>query len=85
MSNTAESATEQTSNRGIFASYYTEDEIADARGVEKPALRKERKRGTGPPWAKVGRMILYPKSGFRAWMREIEHKPSKNKTAEKET
>lgn len=77
MSDAADSTMEQDNNRRsgkeIFADYFTQAEMADARGVLKQALSDERRRGEGPPWVKVGKLILYRKSAFYAWLREIEH------------
>jgi hypothetical protein len=59
----------------ILAGYAPEDEIAEARGVGKRTLRAERQRGDGPPFVKMGKQILYPIEGFRAWLKANERHP----------
>jgi hypothetical protein len=59
----------------ILAGYAPEEEIAAARGVGKRTLRAERQRGDGPPFIKLGKQILYPIEGFRAWLKANERHP----------
>jgi hypothetical protein len=67
------SMNDQTSD--ILAGYAPEDQIAEARGVVKRTLRLERQRGSGPPFVKMGKQILYPIEGFRDWLKANERHP----------
>ena len=57
--------------------YYTEDQLAALRGVDIRALRNERSLGSGPPFARVGRRILYPIKSTRAWIASKVINPSR--------
>jgi len=60
---------------GLLEGYLPEREAANARNKSTRTLRAERQRGSGPPWVKDGKQVLYPIEGFRAWLKAIERKP----------
>jgi hypothetical protein len=53
--------------------YFTDEELAEelhtktGMGTTR-VLRKWRAEGVGPPWAKIGRVIIYPKAAFDEWL-----------------
>ena len=50
-------------------------------GAPKPFFAINRKPqsdrllGNGPPWLRMGRTVLYPIEGFRAWLKANERQP----------
>jgi hypothetical protein len=67
------------SSGALFSGYLTDGEAAAERGKSTRTLRAERQRGSGPPYVKDGRLVLYPIDGFRAWLRANErHAVRKN-------
>jgi hypothetical protein len=55
--------------------YLTDDELAELRGVERTSLRNERSKGRGPAFTRMGRQIVYPIDGVRAWLAANTTKP----------
>lgn len=47
---------------------WTEAEFAALRGVQTETLRNERCLGNGPPWARIGKRIVYPIPAAKAWI-----------------
>jgi predicted DNA-binding transcriptional regulator AlpA len=47
-----------------------ETEISKLLGRSVATLQKDRLRGNGPPFIKVGRLVRYRPSGVRAWLDE---------------
>lgn len=50
--------------------YLLIDETAEITRTPKATLYRWRHEGTGPPAIKVGRKLLYPRSGLMAWLDE---------------
>jgi len=48
--------------------YWPEDKFVALRKVKPASLRNERCRGGGPPFARIGREILYPIKECREWL-----------------
>lgn len=44
-------------------------------------LRKWRERRLGPPWAKIGRVVVYPNDGFENWLRAQVQQPVRSRRA----
>jgi hypothetical protein len=44
-------------------------------------LRSWRSRRKGPPWASLGKKIVYPVDGFRAWLRDQIQQPARSRRA----
>jgi hypothetical protein len=42
-------------------------------------LRKWREQRIGPPWAKIGRVILYPNDDFEAWLKTLVQQPVRSR------
>ena len=63
----------------ILENFLTEHELADQLkdrcGFGKiRMLRTWRARRIGPPWARLGRKIIYPCDGFEEWLRnQVQH------------
>jgi hypothetical protein len=69
----ARRTTEVTVLDNIFDDYLREDEAKEALGKTRRTLRLWRQQRYGPPWVKIGRdVILYPKAGFRDWLKANE-------------
>lgn len=47
---------------------WTEQECADHRRSTVSTLQKERHRGDGPPYVKMGRLVRYRPEDVRAWI-----------------
>ena len=61
--------------RIIVAGYTSESETAKQLNVSVRTLRKWRQCGMGPPWAKVGRQVIYGDESRTAWLRGQEVRP----------
>jgi hypothetical protein len=64
----------------VLDDYYTENELAELLKKKtgkgsKRGLRGWRQRRTGPPWAYLGRNVIYPKPGFGSWLRDQVQQP----------
>jgi hypothetical protein len=64
----------------ILKDYLTEEELSEAARERnlpgtRRTLRQWRARGEGPPWARFGRDIIYPRAGFSAWLESKIKKP----------
>jgi hypothetical protein len=54
---------------GVNPNYnYTSKEVAEIRRCEPCTLEAERSRGSGPPFIKSGRLVLYPGHLLLEWM-----------------
>jgi hypothetical protein len=67
--------------------YYTEDELAKllkkktGKGTKR-TLRKWRQQRVGPPWAYLGRIVIYSKPHFGPWLRDqVQHPVRSRKRA----
>ena len=61
--------------RVIVAGYTSEAETAEQLNVAIRTLRHWRQHGMGPPWAKVGRQVVYSDESRMAWLRGQEVRP----------
>lgn len=52
--------------------YMTSAELAELIRTPVPTLRYWRQIGTGPRSMKLGRRVLYPTQGVRAWLADAE-------------
>jgi hypothetical protein len=59
----------------VLADYMSLEEMCRETGKSERTLRTERQTGRGPPFVKWGAVVLYPRDGFLAWLKSIEHKP----------
>ncbi len=62
-----------SSERGLFADCWTEEQFADQRKVSTRTLRAERQRGEGPAYLKVSRLVFYPIPKAREWLEGKVH------------
>jgi predicted DNA-binding transcriptional regulator AlpA len=46
----------------------SENEISEIFGRSIPTLQKDRLRGNGPPFIKIGRLVRYSPSAVQAWL-----------------
>jgi predicted DNA-binding transcriptional regulator AlpA len=51
-----------------IANVLTPDEISTSYKISKRTLENWRRKGSGPPWIRLGRQVRYPRSGFEAWI-----------------
>jgi hypothetical protein len=42
-------------------------------------LRSWRRRGIGPAWIKVGRLVYYPNAGIAQWLKSLEQQPVRSR------
>lgn len=70
----------------LLEDYLTEEELVAA--IEKKidvgcvrTLRSWRQRRLGPPWAKIGRQIIYPRDGVEQWLRAQLQQPVRSRRA----
>jgi hypothetical protein len=61
--------------RIAVAGYSSEVKTAEELGVAVRTLRAWRQRGMGPPWAKVGRQVIYGDESRMTWLRGQEVQP----------
>lgn len=59
----------------LLAGYATEEEVCAALGITQRTARSWRQQRIGPPWCKPGQLILYPREGFRAYLKTLEVQP----------
>lgn len=52
----------------IAENYALPREVAEALYTTERTLRRWRTEGIGPPWAKIGHLVLYPRAGLREWV-----------------
>lgn len=48
------------------------DEVADLLRVPRSTLASWRSRGLGPPWAKVGRRVIYLRTDVLSWVADLK-------------
>jgi hypothetical protein len=67
--------------------FYTEDELVrlvkekTGKGTTR-TLRKWRQLRRGPPWAYLGRIVIYPKPDFGSWLHDqVRRSPVRRKRA----
>ena len=55
--------------------FKTENEKAEELGQSVRTLRSWRAQRRGPPWAKIGKVVIYPNDGGDAWLRAQVQQP----------
>jgi len=55
---------------GPVEALLTEAQVAEIIGRGVPTLQKDRVRGTGPSFVKIGRLVRYRPSDVHAWLAE---------------
>ena len=50
--------------------YVSEDEISRRTTLSRTTLATMRRKGTGPPWAKIGHRVLYCLADVQRWFAE---------------
>ena len=59
-------------SKSVLDGYRTETELACELNRSTKTLQRWRRERIGPPWVKVGNLILYPVNGFRVWLENHE-------------
>jgi predicted DNA-binding transcriptional regulator AlpA len=54
----------------ILEALLTEAQVAEIAHRGVPTLQKDRVRGTGPPFVKIGRLVRYRPSDVHEWLAE---------------
>jgi hypothetical protein len=70
-------ASAQTGNP--FDEVMSDREYQERRNIGPRAAQLERQQGTGPPYIKIGKQILYFKVRVAAWLREQERHPPRRR------
>jgi predicted DNA-binding transcriptional regulator AlpA len=52
----------------VLENLLSENEISQIFGRSIPTLQKDRLRGNGPPFIKIGRLVRYSPSAVQAWL-----------------
>jgi hypothetical protein len=79
--------TEQTAapkykhKRGHIPGFSDERSTAEELGLRVDALRKWRRQGIGPPYAKIGKQIFYPDEARAEWLKSRVVEPIRELTA----
>jgi hypothetical protein len=67
----------------LLSNYHTESELLhelEKIGIRNVrTLRGWRARRIGPPWAKFGRIIVYPADKFEEWLRSQVQEPARSR------
>jgi Helix-turn-helix domain len=63
----------------LLADYLPEGDAAKAIGRSHRTLRNWRRTRAGPPFVKIGNLILYPRGGFRDWLKSQERHPVRSR------
>jgi hypothetical protein len=61
----------------LLDGYLTDKQAAAQRGVSPRTQRAERQRGSGPPYVKDGKRVLYEIRSFRVWLKSLERQPGR--------
>jgi hypothetical protein len=78
--------TKDARKMALLDDYLTEEQLAGelknktGRGTKR-TLRLWRARRKGPPWANLGKIIVYPTADFRAWLRAQVQQPVRSRRA----
>jgi hypothetical protein len=64
-----------SSEPGLFAGYWTEEQFANERNLSIRTLRIERQSGQGPAFIVDRRRIYYPVATAREWLAQKMNKP----------
>ncbi len=75
------SATQPTDHGAILAGYLIEDDFCREFGIGRRTARLWRQQRNGPPFVKIGNVILYSKDGARAWLKSRETVPARTRKA----
>jgi hypothetical protein len=59
----------------LLEDYWTEAEFAKEIRKTPRTLRKMRQQQIGPPYAMVGKTVIYPKPGGRDWVASLVRQP----------
>lgn len=62
-------------NAKLLEEFLTEAAMAAGLRVTRRTLRQWRQERKGPPFARIGRLVLYPKTAFTAWLEANLQKP----------
>jgi hypothetical protein len=68
----------------LLNDYLSEDEVAGDLKQKtgqgsKRQLRNWRAQRIGPPWAILGKKIIYPIEGFKSWLRDQVQQPVRSR------
>jgi hypothetical protein len=65
----------------LLENYLSEERFAAELGVSIRTLRNWRQRRTGPPFATIGKKIVYGKSSGLAWLQSQERHPLRKRAS----
>jgi predicted DNA-binding transcriptional regulator AlpA len=63
-------------------SLLTEAQVSELTGRCVPTLQKDRLRGSGPPFVKLGRLVRYRPEDVRAWLAVRVRRSTSDTTAD---
>jgi hypothetical protein len=52
----------------LLDEFFTEKELAAEIDKAERQVKRMRKQRTGPPWKRIGKTVLYPKTLAREWL-----------------
>ena len=65
----------------LLEDYWTEDGFAKEIKKSERTLRNWRARKIGPPYATLGKTVIYPKPGGRDWVASLVRQPARKRTS----
>jgi hypothetical protein len=63
----------------LLADYWSEAELAKEINKSLRTVRKWREQKIGPPYAMLGKTVIYPKPGTRNWVASLVRQPLRTK------
>jgi hypothetical protein len=63
----------------LLGDYWTEDGFKKEINKSKRTLRTWREQKIGPPYAMLGKTVIYPKPGARDWVASLVRQPLRTK------
>jgi len=74
-----ESAKADKEAPALLDGYINEEHLAAAIGKSLRRVREMRQMRIGPPFVKIGYLILYPRDGILAWVKSLEVSPPRHR------
>ena len=65
----------------VLESYISEAELAKQLSKSQRTLQRWRRLRIGPAWTTIGNSTLYTREGVAQWLRSLEHRPQRKRSA----
>jgi hypothetical protein len=65
----------------LIEDFYTEEQLANEINRSARTIARMREAGVGPPWKRLGKIIIYPKNAAKEWIHADVIDPVRNRRA----